>query len=166
MHIWGSGWLDEGDWPEEVAALKETGKIKAFDQSPQDGLYDACREHGVGAIVRVALDEGRAHRRHHGGNDLRRGRLATGVLPRGDRSAEVAKRVDAIAADPGISNEQMAETSLRYVLSHEVVSTVIVGMRSERNVVRNARVADGRGLPAHQVTKLRAHRWDRNFYPG
>jgi aryl-alcohol dehydrogenase-like predicted oxidoreductase len=58
----------------------------------------------------------------------------------------------------------MAETALRYVLSHPAVSTVIPGMRSVRNVERNCRVGDGRGLPREQVEKLKAHRWVRNFY--
>ena len=55
---------------------------------------------------------------------------------------------------------------MRYVLSFDAVSTVIVGMRSRRNVLRNVPVADGQGLPAEQVRKLAAHRWDRDFYHG
>jgi hypothetical protein len=35
-------------------------------------------------------------------------------------------------------------------------------MRSTRNVERNMAVSDG--LPAEQVERLHAHRWDRNFY--
>ena len=33
-----------------------------------------------------------------------------------------------------------------------------------RNVERNMRVGDGRGLPDDQVQSLKAHRWVRNFY--
>jgi aryl-alcohol dehydrogenase-like predicted oxidoreductase len=58
----------------------------------------------------------------------------------------------------------MAETALRYVLSHDAVSTVISGMRSGRNVERNCRLGDGRGLPKKVVEQLKAHRWARNFY--
>ena len=58
----------------------------------------------------------------------------------------------------------MAETTLRYVLSHTAVSTVIPGMRSVRNVERNCQLGDGRGLPADKVKRLKAHRWIRNFY--
>ena len=29
-----------------------------FDQSPEDELFPACREHDVGVIARVPLDEG------------------------------------------------------------------------------------------------------------
>jgi aryl-alcohol dehydrogenase-like predicted oxidoreductase len=58
----------------------------------------------------------------------------------------------------------MAETALRFVLSHQAVSTVIPGMRSVGNVERNCLVGDGLGLPREQLEKLKAHRWIRNFY--
>ena len=79
-------------------------------------------------------------------------------------STRSIERVQKIASDLGITVDQMAETALRYVLSHPAVSTVIVGMRSVRNVERNCQVGDGRGLPREQVEKLKAHRWIRNFY--
>ena len=41
---------------------------------------------------------------------------------------------------------------------------MIPGMRSVRNAERNVAVGDGKGLPEDVVSKLRAHRWDRNFY--
>jgi aryl-alcohol dehydrogenase-like predicted oxidoreductase len=71
--------------------------------------------------------------------------------------------VQKIASDLHISVDQMAETVLRYVLSHPAVSTVIPGMRSVRNVKRNCQVGDGRELPKEQVEKLNAHRWIRIF---
>ena len=42
--------------------------------------------------------------------------------------------------------------------------TVIVGMRSVRNVERNAALADGKGLESRELQKLYTHRWDRNWY--
>jgi aryl-alcohol dehydrogenase-like predicted oxidoreductase len=59
----------------------------------------------------------------------------------------------------------VAGTALRYVLSAPEVSTVIPGMRTVRNVERNAALADGQGLPEEQRAKLARHRWERNFYP-
>lgn len=83
---------------------------------------------------------------------------------RGDRKQEVYEHVQKIAADLDIGLDQMAETALRYVLSHDAVSTVIAGMRSIRNVEQNCRLGDGRGLPKKVVEQLKAHRWARNFY--
>ena len=83
---------------------------------------------------------------------------------RGDRKQQVADHVQAILDDLGIEREQLAETALRYVLSHPAVSSVIPGMRSVRNVERNCAVGDGRGLPDEQVAALKRHRWERDFY--
>jgi aryl-alcohol dehydrogenase-like predicted oxidoreductase len=72
--------------------------------------------------------------------------------------------VRAIISELGVTEDEMAEVALRYVLSHPAVSTVIPGMRSVRNVERNMAVADGTGLPEEQVQRLKAHRWVRDFY--
>ena len=134
-----------------------------FDQSPEDELFPACREHGVGVIARVPLDEGGLtgtlrpdtefaeddHRSHYF---------------RGDRPREVHDRVTAIASDLDIAEEDIAETALRYVLSEPAVSTVIPGMRSKRNVERNIAVSDGGGLDPRVRERLHRHRWVRNFY--
>jgi aryl-alcohol dehydrogenase-like predicted oxidoreductase len=134
-----------------------------FDQSPEDELFPACREHGVGVIARVPLDEGGLtgtlrpdtefaeddHRSHYF---------------RGDRRREVHDRVTAIASDLDIAEEDIAETALRYVLSEPAVSTVIPGMRSKRNVERNIAVSDGGGLDPRVRERLHRHRWVRNFY--
>ncbi len=76
----------------------------------------------------------------------------------------MARHVEALTRDLGIATDGVADVALRYVLDQPAVSTVIAGMRSVRNVERNCAVADGRGLPPETVAKLRAHRWDRNFY--
>jgi aryl-alcohol dehydrogenase-like predicted oxidoreductase len=134
-----------------------------FDQSPEDELFPACRERGVGVLARVPLDEGGLTGRvdadtEFADDDFR------GHYFRGDRKRQVHDRVTAIASDLGIDEDQLAETALRFVLSEPAVSTVIPGMRSLRNVERNLAVSDGRGLPDEQREKLRAHRWVRNFY--
>ena len=62
----------------------------------------------------------------------------------------------AILDELGIERDQLAEVALRYILSHPAVSSAIPGMRSVRNVERNAAVGDGRGLPEEQVAALEA----------
>ncbi|WP_207795313.1 aldo/keto reductase [Deinococcus koreensis] len=194
FHVWNDSWLGQGDWQDAVQKLKKDGKVghfgvsindhqpenaikaieagvletvqviyNVFDQTPQDRLLDACQAHGVGVIVRVALDEG-ALSGHitpetvFDKDDFRNSYFG------GDRKAELQPRLRAIESDLGIGTDDLAATSLRFVLSHPAVSTVIVGMRSIRNVERNAALADGAGLPPEQLQKLYAHRWDRNWY--
>jgi aryl-alcohol dehydrogenase-like predicted oxidoreductase len=194
LHVWRDEWLGEGDWLETVEELKSEGKIRffgvsindhepetalravasgvvdsvqvihnVFDQSPADELLPACAELGVGVIVRVALDEGGLTGTITPETTFPEGDFRN-VYFAGDRKREVQERVEAICADLGISTDQLPEIALRFVLSEPAVSTVIPGMRSVRNVERNVRIGDGRGLPAERVERLRRHRWVRNFY--
>jgi aryl-alcohol dehydrogenase-like predicted oxidoreductase len=194
FHVWSDEWVNQGDWLEAVQKLKEQGKIKhfgvsindyqpenaiklietgavdtvqviynIFEQSPEDKLFPECERHHVGVIVRVALDEGGLTGKITPDTTFDEGDFRSNYF-RGDRKVQVYEHVQRIALDLGINPEQMAETALRYVLSHRAVSTVIPGMRSVRNVERNCQLGDGRGLPADKVKRLKAHRWIRNFY--
>lgn len=194
FHVWSDEWCTQGDWLEAILQLKRQGKIRffgvsindhqsdnaiklietglvdtvqviynIFEQSPEDRLLPACLRHNVGVIVRVALDEGGLT-----------GRIqADTTFPDGDfrnnyfhdkRKQQVAERVQNISQALDIELAQMAETALRFTLSHPAVSTVIPGMRSLSNVEKNCAVGDGRGLPDAQLAELRSHRWIRNFY--
>ncbi|MDQ3590141.1 MAG: aldo/keto reductase [Actinomycetota bacterium] len=194
FHVWHDEWMGEGDWLEAIEDLKKEGKIRffgvsindhepqnavrlietgvvdtvqviynVFDQSPEDELFPACQEHEVGVIVRVPFDEGALTARITPETTFEEGDFRNDYF-RGDRKEEVYERVSAIIAELGVTEDEMAEVALRYVLSHPAVSTVIPGMRSPRNVERNMAVGDGRGLPEDHVRRLKAHRWVRNFY--
>lgn len=156
--------------PETALALVRSGAVDSvqviynvFDQSPADALLPACEEHGVGVIVRVALDEGGLTGRITAGTTFPEGDWRNRYF-RDDRPALVEERVAAIVADLGIEPDAVAETALRFVLSSPAVSTVIPGMRSVRNVERNTALSDGRPLTADQLSVLAEHRWQRNFY--
>ena len=134
-----------------------------FDQSPEDELFPACREHDVGVIARVPLDEGGLTGRIDGDTEFEGDDFRAHYF-RGDRKREVHERATAIASDLGIEQSDLAEAALRFILSEPAVSTVIPGMRSLRNVERNIAASDAGPLPAEQRERLRAHRWVRNFY--
>lgn len=156
--------------PDNALALVRSGTVDSvqviyniFDQSPADALLPACVEHGVGVIVRVALDEGGLTGRITAGTAFPEGDVRAHYF-RGDRPAQVEQRVAAIVADLGIAPDEIAEYALRFVLSSPAVSTVIPGMRTVRNVERNTALSDGRPLTADQLAVLAKHRWQRNFY--
>ncbi len=194
FHVWSDEWVGRGDWLETVDALKQEGLIRffgvsindyqpenalelvrtgvvdtvqviynVFHQQPEEQLLPACREHGVGVIVRVALDEGGLTGRVTAETQFPEGDWRNNYFG-GDRRQQVQDHVDALLADLGLAPEDLPEVALRYVLSAPEVSTVIAGMRSVRNVERNAAVGDGQGLPTHQREALSRHRWERNFY--
>jgi aryl-alcohol dehydrogenase-like predicted oxidoreductase len=194
FHVWSDEWVGRGSWLDAVEQLKSDGKIRAFgvsindhqpanalklvesghvdavqviynvfDQSPEDELLPACAEHGIGVLARVPFDEGSLTGSIGPDTEFPEGDFREHYFREG-RKAEVGEHVQAILDDLGIEREQLPEVALRYILSHPAVSTVIPGMRSVRNVERNAAVGDGQGLPDEQVSALKRHRWERNFY--
>ena len=194
FHVWSDEWHDKDEWKKAVEELRAEGKVKKwgisindhqpanvlrtldtglidtvqviyniFDQSPERELFPYCLEKKIGVIVRVPLDEGG---------------LTGSVTPettfsekdfrsryfRGERKREVSDRVERLKSLLGSEAEDVAELALRFVLSHDAISTVIPGMRSVRNVLRNTGISDGRRLSREMLGELAKHRWDRNFY--
>lgn len=152
--------------PENVLAAIGTGLVdtvqviyNVFDQSPEDELFPACTEHGVGVIARVPFDEG----------------SLTGTLtsdttwPEGDwrnsyfvpeNLRESVARADALKALVPFEMT-LPELALRFILSNPAVSTVIPGMRRTQHVEANMAASSGEALPDGLLTELRKHRWDR-----
>jgi len=156
--------------PENALALVRSGAVdtvqviyNVFHQQPQEQLLPACQEHGVGVIVRVALDEGGLTGRITRDSVFPEGDWRNEYFG-GDRRAQVEDHVTALVTDLGISTEQLPEHALRFVLSHPAVSTVIAGMRTVDHVERNVAVSDGQALPADVRAVLTRHRWERDFY--
>ena len=156
--------------PDNALDLVRSGHVdavqviyNAFHQAPEEHLLPACAEHGVGVIVRVALDEGGLTGRITPDTTFPDGDFRNRFFG-GDRKSQVKRHVDALVADLGIEADEIAEVALRYVLSRDAVSTVIAGMRTVGNVERNAAVGDGHGLSAGQQAIVARHRWERNFY--
>jgi aryl-alcohol dehydrogenase-like predicted oxidoreductase len=134
-----------------------------FDQSPEDELFPACAENGVGVVVRAGLDEGGLTGTVRPGVEFEPEDWRNAYF-RDGRPAQVQEHATRLVDDLGIDVAQLPETALRYVLSAPEVSSVVVGMRRPSTVDRNAGIGDGRGLPAEQVALLKKHRWERNFY--
>jgi aryl-alcohol dehydrogenase-like predicted oxidoreductase len=195
FHVWSDEWLGRGDWLETIEDLKKEGKIRffgvsindyqpgsvlelvqsghvdtvqaiynVFHQAPEEQLLPACAQHGVGVIVRVPLDEGALTGQVTADTTFPDGDFRNRYFG-GDRKALVEQHIGALIADLGINRGQVAEVALRYVLGEKAVSTVIPGMRTVRNVERNAKISDGRGLSSEQRAALAKHRWEKNFYP-
>ncbi|HEY5989471.1 MAG TPA: aldo/keto reductase, partial [Streptosporangiaceae bacterium] len=105
--------------PENALQLIQSGHVdtiqaiyNVFHQAPEERLLPACAEHGVGVIVRVALDEGGLTGRITADTTFPEGDFRNHYF-RGDRKAQVARHVDALTADLGIERDQVAEVSLR-----------------------------------------------------
>lgn len=190
FHTWDDGWSNADEWQRAVEDLKQSGKIAAmgisvnrwepengidalktgkidavqviyniFDQNPEDVLFPLCDELDIAVIARVPFDEGTLT-----GNITKET-----TFPEGDwrgtyfvpenliASAERADRLRPIVPE-GMT---MAEMALRFITMNKTVSTMIPGMRKERNVLANTAISDGKGLSKALFQELRGHRWDR-----
>lgn len=130
-----------------------------FDQNPQDVLFPACREHGVGVIARVPFDEGSLTGTltvdsTWPDDDWR----SSYFVPENLRSS--VEHADALRPllPKGMS---MPEMALRFILGEPVVSTVIPGMRKLRHVEGNMATSDAGLLGEELMAQLALHRWDR-----
>jgi aryl-alcohol dehydrogenase-like predicted oxidoreductase len=134
-----------------------------FDQSPEDELFGACLEHGVGVLARVPFDEGsltgklRADTRFPVG-DFRNDYFGGGKL------AATVEKVEAMRPLVERAAGSMARGALRFCLSHRAVSTVIPGMRDVRQADENCAASDDGPLPDEVLAALRPFRWVRAPY--
>jgi aryl-alcohol dehydrogenase-like predicted oxidoreductase len=194
FHVWDDSWSDRKEFRDTIEQLKRdkiirafglslnrwqpTNGIKAirtglvdavqviynlFDQNPEDELFPLCKELNVGVIARVPLDEGSL-----GGNITRETTFPEGDWRKGyfnpKNLSVTMDRVDRLREDlpPGMS---LPELAIRFILSHPLVSTIIVGMRKEDHVRRNLALSDAGVLDAPLIEKMRRHRWDRSPAP-
>jgi len=193
FHVWNPEWLDRDEWRRAVEDLKRSGKVRyfgisinahepdtaiealetglidavqviynVFDQTPEANLFPACERLDIGVLARVPFDEGSLTGTITEDSVFEEGDFRAGYF-RGDRKREVAERVKALTNDLGDS-EPLAQTALRFCLSHPAVSTVIPGMRKIRNVEMNCRVSELGPLSSDLRGVVRNHAWNKNYY--
>jgi aryl-alcohol dehydrogenase-like predicted oxidoreductase len=132
-----------------------------FDQAPEQRLFPLCQELNIGVLARVPLDEGALSGSMTESTTFPPGDFREWYF-RGDRKRQVMEHVEALKKD--LDGAGVADTALRFCLSHPAVSSVIPGMRTRRHVEANAAVADAGPLNAGMMARLKRHAWDRNFY--
>ena len=148
-----------------ASGLFDTAQIiyNVFDQTPEEKFFPACQKHDVGVIARVPFDEGGLT-----GTITPDSRFPPGDFRsqyfKGDRKRQVWERAEALKKLLDGEAGTLPELALRFILSHDAVSTVIPGMRRLSSVQANVAVSDGRRLSPAMREKLKAHAWRRNFY--
>jgi len=196
FHVWNDKWADNDEWKEAVSQLKKDGKVRffgisindhqpenaietgktglidafqvifnLFDQSPADNLLPFCQENKISIIARVPFDEGSLTGAIKPDTEFPDGDWRNNYFG-GDRKQQVWDRVQEINEDIQGMVENIAEAALRYTVSFDAVTTVIPGMRREKNLLANVKSVNKGALPAELLEKLKEHRWVRNFYQG
>jgi len=194
FHVWTDHWVDNDEWKEAIQKLKDDGKVKyfgisindhqpengieagktglidsfqvifnIFDQSPVDKLFPFCKENDISIIARVPFDEG----------SLTGNIKPETVFPdqdwrnnyfKHDRKQQIWDRIQKLAEDIKDETDSLAEAALRYTISFDEMTTVIPGMRKEKNLLSNVASIEKGVLPEDLLERLKAHRWIRNFY--
>lgn len=194
LHVWNSEWIHRDEWRRAFEDLKKSGKARfvgisindhqpdsalelidtglidtvqviynIFDQTPESKLFPKCLDRNIGVLARVPLDEGALT-----GSITEESKFDSKEFRafyfRGDRKKEVVQHVTELQKDLISEPGTLAETALRFCLSHPAVSTIIPGMRTLRNVEANCRVSDAGPLSGTTLDKLRKHAWNKNYY--
>ncbi len=194
LHVWNPEWVECEEWKRAFEDLKRSGKVRAvgisindhqpdsaldiirtglidtvqviynvFDQSPEEKLFPLCRERSIGVIARVPLDEGSLTGSITEETIFQPGEFRAWYF-RGDRKKQVVERVEALRKDLAGVEGELAQTALRFCLSHPAVTSVIPGMRRVKTVESSMQASVLGPLSADVLEILRRHRWQRNFY--
>ncbi len=191
FHVWSDSWARDVRWQEEMALLKQQGKIKAVGISanrwePQNclealstGLVDSVQ------VIYNIFDQAPEDRlfplcKELGIAVIARVPFDEGTLagtitrdakfPPGDWRAKyfapenLAASVENVERLAKILPEgmQLPEVALRFILSNPIVSTTIPGMRRKKHVLSNIAASEAGDLDKSFIDKLRLHRWDRH----
>jgi aryl-alcohol dehydrogenase-like predicted oxidoreductase len=194
LHTWTRAWNQNPIALEEMQKLKKEGKIRnigistpehdqnalvqliregyldtvqlifnIFEQEPAAELLPAAQEHGTGVIVRVALDEGMLTGKYDKGHQFPEDDFRSKYFA-GDRLERSVERVNKIKEEIKGSDFTMPQAALKFVLAHPAVSTVITGIRDERQAQLNAETAELPDMPDELVSRLQAHAWNKGFW--
>jgi len=105
--------------PEQGPELVRTSAIdtvqviyNVFHQQAKEDLLPACQEHGVGVIVRVALDEGGLTGRITADSRFEEGDFRARYFG-GNRAAQLEQHVRALTAELGVNTNQLPDLALR-----------------------------------------------------
>ena len=150
--------LMRGGWLDAVQVI-----YNIFEQEPAAEFLPIAQEHQVGVIVRVAFDEGSltgkfTEQTTFAPDEFRNSYFA------GDRLARTVRRVEKIKAAIGSGERDIATAALKFALKPAAVSTVIPGMRNERQAELNCAVGSQPPLSDELELKLREHAWPRTIW--
>jgi len=194
LHTWTRAWNRHPAVLEVLQALKKEGKIRGigistpeqdqnslvdlmrngwldavqviyniFEQEPAAEFLPIALEHQVGVIVRVAFDEGSLTGKFTEATTFADGEFRNNYFA-GDRLARTVRRVEKIKETIGSSEPDIATAALKFALKPSAVSTVIPGMRNERQAELNCAIGSQPPLSDKLELELRKHAWHRGVW--
>ncbi len=150
--------LMRNGWVDSVQVI-----YNIFNQEAQSEIFPIASEHQIAVIVRVAFDEGALTGKLTAQSTFTEGDMRQNYFA-GDRLERTVNRVEEIRKTVGTEEPDLAASSLKFVLKPECVSTVIPGIRNERQAELNCAVGSAEPMSDSLEEKLRGHYWRRNFW--
>ena len=188
IHAWCPEWLNEGDWLETLGRLRDEGKIAGigislwdhdvdaaleavssgavdcvqllyniFDPGAAARLFPLCRRQDVGVVARSPLYYGALTARIEEEVPFAAGEWRRAYFF-DDHLNETRLRAQRLARELQ-DGGPVAETALRFSLSHPAVSTIVVGMLSPSHVESNVKAIEKGPLDAAALQRLALHKW-------
>ena len=135
-----------------------------FHQKPVEKLLPYAKEHNIGLIARVPLDEGGLSGKIDSNTTFQEGDFRSSYFS-SDRLLELEERIEELSCLLSEEIQSVSELALRFILTHPEISCVIPGMRKIKHVIDNTAVSDKGSLSSTLMEELKKHSWERNFYP-
>ncbi len=180
--------MEQFDWAEGMARLKDQGKIRfaavavnteadaiwlieqdlvdvlqitynIFHTRPEEGLFAIAAEKGVGLMCRMPLARGVLTGKFRPGDEVDSGHRAT---LDGDRMWDNVRRAEELRPIADGYPGGMTRMALHFALTPRAVSALIPGARTVAQLEENIAASNGTGLPAEiseLITAVRAG-WD------
>lgn len=193
FHVWQDQFAGDEGWKKAIEKLTKDGKVKhwgisindyqpsnclttldsglissiqfifnVFHQKPEEKLLPYAKKNNIGLIARVPLDEGGLTGRINFNtvfeDDMRSVYFSKNRLP------QFVEKTDGLKSLLNEEAKTLPELTLRWILSHDELSTVIPGTRKVKYVEQNSSVSDGNTLSPSLMKTLKNHSWERNFY--
>lgn len=152
--------------PTGAVPITASGKIdvvqdiyNVFDQEPTNStLLPAAIKTNTGIIIRVPMFEGLLPGNIEAGHKWNNGDWRKDFFTN-ERLTIARPHIDAIKDIAQGVNLNPAELCLKFCLSHQAISTVIVGMRNPKHVASNCAVSDLPDLSAETLRALNEQAW-------
>jgi len=158
--------------PEEGMAVLERGQghaiqlaYNALRLEMEESVLPLAQKKNVGIIARVPLYYGILAGKFNPdstfpANDHRSHTLAPATMR---QLVPRAEKIREIAAIPAGDSARFGQWSLKFILAHPAVSTVIPGARNPLQAEKNCSASDGKPLPVAQVNAVR-EMWKNDQY--
>ncbi|EXY75530.1 aldo/keto reductase, partial [Bacteroides fragilis] len=139
----------------DVHCLLYQGRYNLFNREPEEqGILQQAKENGTGFIAFSPLAQGLLTNRYLNGipEDSRIAR--GGFLKKEQLTEQVFNKIKALNEVAGNRGQTLAEMALAWVLKDDLVTSVIVGASSVKQLEDNLKVTENRKFSTDEIQRI------------